>query len=124
MAVNESFIESATLRENVVSLARNVGYVPRSKKSAVSEVSFTIKFSGESQTVTLKAGLICVGNTRNSSFVFSLPEDITTTSPLDSASDILVGSRTATFTNLKIYQGSLAREFYGRHFLGSEIYSQ
>ena len=112
MAVNESFIESATLRENVVSLARNVGYVPRSKKSAVSEVSFTIKFSGESQTVTLKAGLICVGNTRNSSFVFSLPEDITTTSPLDSASDILVGSRTATFTNLKIYQGSLARESF------------
>ena len=54
MAVNESFIESATLRENVVSLARNVGYVPRSKKSAVSEVSFTIKFTGESQTVTLK----------------------------------------------------------------------
>ena len=112
MAVNESFIESATLRENVVSLARNVGYVPRSKKSAVSEVSFTIKFTGESQTVTLKAGLICVGNTSNSSFVFSLPEDITTTSPLDSASDILVGPRTATFTNLKIYQGSLARESF------------
>ena len=35
MAVNESFIDSATLRENVVSLARNIGYVPRSKKSAV-----------------------------------------------------------------------------------------
>ena len=31
MVVNESFIDSATLRENVVSLARNVGYVPRSK---------------------------------------------------------------------------------------------
>ena len=31
MAVNESFIDSATLRENVVSLARNIGYVPRSK---------------------------------------------------------------------------------------------
>ena len=32
MAVNESFIDSATLRENVVSLARNIGYVPRSKR--------------------------------------------------------------------------------------------
>ena len=37
MAVNESFIDSATLRENVVSLARNIGYVPRSTKS----VSYT-----------------------------------------------------------------------------------
>jgi len=112
MAVNESFIESATLRENVVSLARNVGYVPISKKSAISEVTFSIKFNGESQTVTLKAGLICVGNTNNSSFVFSLPEDIVTTSPLDSASDILVGPRTATFNNLKIYQGTLSRESF------------
>jgi len=112
MAVNESFIESATLRENVVSLARNVGYVPISKKSAISEVTFSIKFNGESQTVTLKAGLICVGNTSNSSFVFSLPEDIVTTSPLDSASDILVGPRTATFNNLKIYQGTLSRESF------------
>ena len=30
MVVNESFLDSATLRENVVSLARNIGYVPRS----------------------------------------------------------------------------------------------
>ena len=32
--VNETFIDSATLRENVVSLARNIGYVPRSKRAA------------------------------------------------------------------------------------------
>ena len=31
MAINETFIDSATLRENVVSLARNIGYVPRSR---------------------------------------------------------------------------------------------
>ena len=34
MVANESFIDSATLRENVVSLARNIGYVPRSKRAA------------------------------------------------------------------------------------------
>ena len=34
LVVNESFLDSATLRENVVSLARNVGYVPRSKTAA------------------------------------------------------------------------------------------
>ena len=31
MVVNESFLDSAVLRENVVSLARNIGYVPRSR---------------------------------------------------------------------------------------------
>ena len=34
LVVNESFLDSATLRENVVSLARNIGYVPRSKSAA------------------------------------------------------------------------------------------
>ena len=34
MISNEVFIDSATLRENVVSLARNIGYLPRSKKSS------------------------------------------------------------------------------------------
>lgn len=94
MAVNESFIDSATLRENVVSLARNIGYVPRSRTASKAKISFQVKFNGESPTVTLKAGLVCVGTTKNSSFVFSIPEDITTTSPLDDPTDGLIGDRT------------------------------
>ena len=31
MVSNEVFIDSATLRENVVSLARNIGYLPKSR---------------------------------------------------------------------------------------------
>jgi len=42
MVANESFIDSATLRENVVALARNIGYVPRSKKSSRAEISFFV----------------------------------------------------------------------------------
>ena len=42
MIVNESFLDSATLRENVVSLARNVGYVPKSRTSAQATVSFDV----------------------------------------------------------------------------------
>ena len=45
MVTNEVFIDSATLRENVVSLARNIGYVPQSRKAAVSDVSFTVDAS-------------------------------------------------------------------------------
>ena len=40
LVVNESFLDSATLRENVVSLARNIGYVPRSKTAPERLLSF------------------------------------------------------------------------------------
>ena len=108
MVVNESFIESAALRETVVSLARNIGYTPRSRTASKSKVSFSVKFSGSSQTVTLKAGLVCVGNTKNTSFVFSIPEDITALSPLDNALDNQIGARTAIFSDIDVYEGSYA----------------
>ena len=63
MAVNESFIDSATLRENVVSLARNIGYVPRSKKSAIATVNFNVDVSSiNAKQVKLNAGLVALGN--------------------------------------------------------------
>ena len=45
MVANEVFIDSATLRENVVSLARNIGYLPRSRKASASTVSFFVDTS-------------------------------------------------------------------------------
>src|SRR5210317_903925 len=45
MVANEVFIDSATLRENVVALARNIGYIPRSRKSAIATVSFFVDTS-------------------------------------------------------------------------------
>ena len=56
MIVNESFLDSATVSENVVSLARNVGYVPRSR-TAQAIISFDITTSGNTPTHTLQAGL-------------------------------------------------------------------
>ena len=54
MVVNESFLDSATLRENVVSLARNIGYVPRSRTAAKASVSFVVDVEGtESPTLVL-----------------------------------------------------------------------
>ena len=76
MIVNESFLDSATLRENVISLARNVGYVPRSKNASKARVSFQIPNSSTSSQLILKAGLVCVGAVDNSSLVFSIPESI------------------------------------------------
>lgn len=106
MVVNESFLDSATVRENVVSLARNVGYVPRSRTASQATVSFNITTSGNTPTHTLQAGLLCVGSSNDSSFVFSIPESITTTTSqiTDSAGNII--SSTSSFENIIVYQGT------------------
>ena len=107
MIVNESFLDSATIRDNVISLARNVGYVPRSKTCAKANISFNVNLpvaaSSPSQII-LKAGLVCVGSVENTSYTFSIPEDIATV--VDTNSNI------AAFNNLEICQGVfLTKEF-------------
>ena len=98
MAVNESFIDSATLRENVVSLARNIGYVPRSKKSAVATVSFTVDLSTKNAVnVTLNAGLVALGAVEGGNYTFSIPESITVNPNSNGI---------ASFNNISIYEGN------------------
>ena len=82
MVSNEVFIDSATLRENLVSLARNIGYVPRSRKSSVANVSFVVNASGTTAVaLTLKAGAVLTSRStqsdRNKNYIFSIPNDIT-----------------------------------------------
>ena len=79
MVVNESFIDSATVRENVVSLARNIGYVPRSRTSAKAGISFEVPTTTTSPTLTLEAGLVCIGAADNTTYRFSISEPVTTT---------------------------------------------
>ena len=79
LVVNESFLDGATVRENVVSLARNIGYVPRSKSSAKAQVTFTVPVTTSSSFITLEAGLVCIGAVDNTSYRFSIPENVTST---------------------------------------------
>lgn len=77
MIVNESFLDSATLRKNVVSLASNIGYTPRSTRAASAKINFTIRTNSDTPTLTLKSGLACIAKIESSSYLFSVPEDIT-----------------------------------------------
>ena len=114
MVVNESFLDSATVRENVVSLARNIGYVPRSKSAAKATISFDINSNDTTDisTVTLKAGLVCISSSNDITYTFSVPDDITTTvtPQFDSG-----GSRTgytASFNSIEVFQGTLIRKSF------------
>jgi hypothetical protein len=102
MVANEVFIDSATLRENVVALSRNIGYIPRSKKAARATVSFFVDASNITpvpSSLTLRRGPVAStsGSFGNQSFIFSILEDIT----------VPVFNNIATFEDLKIYEGSL-----------------
>jgi len=106
MIVNESFLDSATVRENVVSLARNIGYVPRSRSAAQATVSFDFTTSGNTPTITLQAGLVCVGSVNDTSYVFSIPETITTTTTQSFDANGNVTSSTGSFNDIVVYQGT------------------
>jgi hypothetical protein len=102
MIVNESFLDSATLRENVVSLARNIGYVPRSRTAAKARVSFDVPATTNTSVVTLQAGLVCVGSVDNTSYTFAIPDDISAN----------VVSGVASFNSIDAYQGTfLTKQF-------------
>ena len=107
MVANEVFIDSATLRENVVALARNIGYTPKSRKAARATVSFfvdTTDVTPKPVTLTLKKGPIASskGNFGGQSFVFSILEDIT----------VPVVDDIASFNDISIYEGTLLQSNY------------
>jgi hypothetical protein len=98
MVANEAFLDGATLRENVVSLARNIGYVPLSRRAARASISFTLTgIPNTVQDAILKAGIVCTGNLNNTNYIFAIPEDIT--------AGVVDGS--ATFSNIEVYEGTL-----------------
>ncbi len=102
MVANEVFIDSATLRENVVSLARNIGYLPKSKKAAAATISFFIDCTSivpTPATITLKKGSVCAssGAFGGQSFMFSIVSDIS----------VPVLDGIASFNELTVYQGTL-----------------
>ena len=100
MVVNESFIDSATLRENVVSLARNIGYVPRSRTAAKGTVSLTVSDPTSvinGNTLTLRKGLVCTGDSAGTTYAFAIPEDKT----------VGVINGVADFGEFEVYEGTL-----------------
>ena len=102
MVTNEVFIDSATLRENIVSLARNIGYLPRSRKASRTSISFfvdTTEIIPSPSIVTLKKGVVATtaGTFGNQSYIFSILEDIS----------VPVFNNIAEFTDIVIHEGNV-----------------
>ena len=113
LVANESFLDSATIRENVVSLARNIGYVPRSRTAATASIridDINVGTTNDSTTkfLTFRSGLACVGSSENTTYRFSLPDNITSTRIRD-----IGGTSFAQFDEpITVYEGTyLSRVF-------------
>jgi len=102
MIVNESFLDSATLRENVVSLSGNIGYTPRSRTAANAQISFDAEITNSVGTVDLQPGIVCTGDIDNETYTFAITEKI--------SANVVDGI--AKFENINVYQGTyLEKQF-------------
>ena len=113
LVANESFLDSATIRENVISLARNIGYVPRSKTAATATIrinDINVGATNDSTTkfLKLRSGLVCVGSAENTTYRFSIPDEIISTRVVD-----IGGTSFAKFDNpITIYEGTYLQRVY------------
>ena len=113
LVANESFLDSATIRENVISLARNIGYVPRSKTAATAQVrigDINVGTTNDSTTkfLTLQSGLVCVGSAENTTYRFSIPDNVTSTRVKD-----IGGTSFAQFDDpITIHEGTYLSRVY------------
>ena len=107
MVTNEVFIDTATLRKNIVSLARNIGYTPRPRQAARATVSFFVNTSGitpSPATLTLKKGPVAASSSAfgGQSFVFSILSDIT----------VPVFNGIAEFNDVEVFEGTLLTQTF------------
>tara|TARA_X000001036_G_scaffold3118_1_gene2740 strand:- start:23797 stop:25599 length:1803 start_codon:yes stop_codon:yes gene_type:complete len=98
MVVNELFLDSSTLRDNVVALAKQIGYAPKSITAPKAAINLQLLFTGTAPSaIILKAGTGFITNYDNTLYEFVVAEDY--------RKEVVNG--TATFTDLPVYEGSL-----------------
>ena len=103
MIANESFLASATIRDNVVSNAKSVGYIPTSARSAQCEVTFNFQLtqtefpSGFPLFLDIQPGMLFTTATGTDNFIFNIVDAQT--------APVSTGGR-CTFSNITVYEGT------------------
>ena len=99
MVVNELFIDSATLRDNVVALAKQLGYRPKSATSPTAYISFTVTYTNATtdKELNLKEGTGFISNYDNVIYNYVVTSDV----------KAQVINNVATFTNVPIREGTV-----------------
>ena len=98
MVVNELFIDSATLRDNVVAIAKQLGYRPKSATSPTAYVSFTVTYTNPTTDteLLLKKGTGFISSYDNNVYQYVVTDDV----------KAQVINNVATFTNIEVKEGT------------------
>jgi hypothetical protein len=101
MAINEAFLDTATLRSSVVSHAKTLGYTPRSARAPVAYLDLTLNVTNRS-SATLSKGTKFTTQVSGSSYGFVVNEDVTT----------IPSNGILRFSNIPVYEGTLVTTKY------------
>ena len=98
MVVNELFIDSATLRDNVVAIAKQLGYRPKSATSPTAYVSFTVNYTNPTTDteLLLKKGSGFIASYDNNVYQYVVLDDV----------KAQVVNDVATFTDVAVNEGT------------------
>jgi hypothetical protein len=103
MVANEMFLDSATLRDNVVSIAKQLGYTPASATAPEADVNCSVNIStvGDINALVFRRGTGFITTIDNTLYQYILQDDY----------KAAVNSGSAVFENLKIYEGTLIKTY-------------
>ena len=112
--LNESYLDTATIRQNIVSHAKTLNYVPRSVRSASTTLTLTFtKQDADDKVVVIPTGSTFTSSSGNSSFVFYTTEDYVL------QFDTLEAVGTQKSIDVVVYEG----KYITQRFVSSENYS-
>jgi len=104
MVVNEMFLDSATLRDNVVAIAKQLGYRPKSATASKAVVTANLSYSSSNapQIAVIRRGKAFTAIFENTVYQYSILDDVKTP----------VNNGIAIFENLEIYSGTIVTDFH------------
>jgi hypothetical protein len=106
MVASEMFIDTAQLRDSVVSHAKSLNYTPRSFVSASAEISLSITPSTPVTNVVIPKGTTFTSRVGSNTYTFST-----------AANEVLTNSNNGVFTtNLSIYEGSYVADSFTMNY--------
>lgn len=105
-SLNESFLDSAQIRGNVISHAKLLGYIPRSVRSSSAKINVVVTGnSGSPSILTLERGTRFRTTIGNATYNFIVLDSV------DASKNVAAGN-TYTFSNVVVRQGVLKRMLY------------
>lgn len=101
MNISESFIDSAQMRDSILSISKALNYVPRSARSAKARVKVDFTATGDSQPYLIPKGSSFATLVKNESFIFTVPDNI-----------IVASANTSFSFTTDIYEGAYFQDSY------------